>query len=75
MSSVAEIEAAIEKMSVPQVEQLAHWLEVFFRGVRHKLLTFNRIKHAFESGESTNWPRILTHLFWWTLRSVIAMRC
>jgi hypothetical protein len=31
MSSVAEIEAAIEKMSVPQVEQLAHWLEGFLQ--------------------------------------------
>lgn len=31
MSSVAEIEAAIEKLSVPQVDQLAHWLEVFLQ--------------------------------------------
>ena len=31
MSSVAEIEAAIEKLPVPQVDQLAHWLEVFLQ--------------------------------------------
>ena len=31
MSSVAEIEAAIEKLPVPQVDQLAHWLEGFLQ--------------------------------------------
>ena len=29
MSSIAEIEAAIEKLPDPQVEQLARWLETF----------------------------------------------
>lgn len=29
MSNVAEIEAAIEKLPVPQVDQLARWLETF----------------------------------------------
>ncbi len=31
MSSVAEIEAAIEKLPVPQVDQLASWLADFCR--------------------------------------------
>jgi len=31
MSSVAEIEAAIEKLPVSQLDQLAHWLEVFLQ--------------------------------------------
>ncbi len=31
MSSVAEIEAAIEKLPVPQVDQLAHWVEGFIQ--------------------------------------------
>jgi hypothetical protein len=31
MSSVAEIEAAIEKLPLPQVDQLAHWLESFLQ--------------------------------------------
>ena len=31
MSSVAEIEAAIEKLPVSQVDQLAQWLEVFLQ--------------------------------------------
>ena len=31
MSSVAEIKAAIEKLPVPQVDQLAHWLEGFLQ--------------------------------------------
>jgi len=31
MSSVAEIEAAIEKLPLPQVDQLASWLEGFCR--------------------------------------------
>jgi hypothetical protein len=31
MSSVAEIEAAIEKLPLPQVDQLAHWLEGFLQ--------------------------------------------
>jgi hypothetical protein len=31
MSNIAEIEAAIEKLPVPQVDQLAHWLETFRR--------------------------------------------
>jgi len=31
MSNVAEIEAAIEKLPVPQVEQLAHWFEHFLQ--------------------------------------------
>jgi len=31
VSSVAEIQAAIEKLPVPQVEQLAHWLEGFLQ--------------------------------------------
>jgi hypothetical protein len=31
MSSVAEIEAAIEKLPVPEVDQLAHWLEGFLQ--------------------------------------------
>jgi hypothetical protein len=31
MSSVAEIEAAIEKLPDPQVEQLARWLETYRR--------------------------------------------
>lgn len=29
MSNIAEIEAAIEKLPVPQVDQLARWLEDF----------------------------------------------
>ena len=31
MRSVAEIEAAIEKLPIPQVDQLASWLEGFCR--------------------------------------------
>ena len=31
MSSIAEIEAAIEKLPIPQVDQLASWLEDFCR--------------------------------------------
>ena len=31
MSSIAEIEAAIEKLPDPQVNQLARWLEAFRR--------------------------------------------
>jgi len=31
MSSVAEIEAAIEKLPVPEVNQLAHWLGGFLQ--------------------------------------------
>ena len=31
MSSVAEIEAAIKKLPIPQVDQLASWLEDFCR--------------------------------------------
>ena len=31
MSSVAEIEAAIEKLPVSEVDRLAHWLEVFLQ--------------------------------------------
>ena len=31
MSSVAEIEAAIEKLPIPQVDQLASWLADFCR--------------------------------------------
>ena len=41
----------------------------------HKLLVFKSIKHAFESGKSTNWPRILTR---WVSRNcgrVIAESC
>ncbi len=29
MTNVAEIEAAIEKLPAPQVDQLARWLEIF----------------------------------------------
>ena len=31
MSSIAEIEAAIEKLPVPEINQLAHWLEGFLQ--------------------------------------------
>jgi hypothetical protein len=45
------------------------------RGVRHKLLIFNRVKHASEYIKRKNWPRILTHWVWRSFRSIIAMRC
>ena len=32
MSSVAEIEAAIERLPKPQVDQLARWFETFLQG-------------------------------------------
>ena len=51
------------------------WEQFVLRGVRHKLLTFNRIKHAFESGESTNWSRVLTHWVSRSCRNVIAKSC
>ena len=50
-----------------------HFLSFCERG-QHKLLIFNCIKHAFESGKHKNLPRILTHLVWRCFRSVIAIK-
>ena len=52
-----------------------HHLSNSVKGVRHKLLIFNCVKHAFESSKCKNSPRILTHWVWWSCRRVIAVSC
>ena len=42
------------------------------RGVRHKLLIFNCVRHAFESSKRKHWPSILMH---WVSQSCRSQRC
>ena len=70
MSSIAEIEAAIERLPAPQVVQLAAWLEEFCKrgqaSVEHPDLDalvgtwredegFNAAMRAFEQVDETSW--------------------
>ena len=40
------------------------------RGARHKIIILNANNHVSESFKSKNWLRILTHLVWWSCRSL-----
>ena len=46
MSNVAEIEAAIEKLPVPQVQKLADWFEGFLQRRLPESNLENWLKHA-----------------------------
>jgi hypothetical protein len=56
-------EAPLRNTSIESHAALSHYGRGFqtkpLRGVWHKLLIFNILKHVFESSKRKNWPRIL----------------
>ena len=56
MSSIAEIEAAIENLPRPQVDQLAQWLEAF----RHRRATPPPVENWLEHARGAARPGINT---------------
>jgi len=57
MSNVAEIEAAIEKLPVTQVDQLAHWFEAF----RQKRATPPPVESWLQRARGAAIPGVKTH--------------
>ena len=57
MSTVAEIEAAIAKLPAAQVDQLAHWLEMF----RHQQLAPVAVESWLARSRGAARPGVKTH--------------
>ena len=56
MSNIAEIEAAIERLPAPQVDQLARWLEVY----RQRRMTPPRVESWLQRARGAAIPAVKT---------------